>query len=301
MNVGVIVARFQTPYLHNGHKSFINQVLEKHKKVIFILGVSPALPNNRDPLSFEVRKILINRYIESLRKVVSKNIQIYPLKDIPDDNLWSKKLDDLIKEKVDKAEEVILYGSRDSFIKNYTGVFKTQYIQQDYFVSSSEIRQELKTRIPLYLEFREGIIHSIMNRPPISYPTVDIACFNRKDNTVLLGRKPDESLWRFPGGFFDSTVDNSFINAAKREFREEVGLIETSGWAYYGSAKMDDWRYKKTNDCIITSLFICDYNFGKPKASDDLAELAWMKWQTDIHKIIVPVHHKLLKMLGLEF
>lgn len=42
MKTAVIIARFQTPYLHEGHKQLINQVTENHAKLIILLGDSFA-------------------------------------------------------------------------------------------------------------------------------------------------------------------------------------------------------------------------------------------------------------------
>lgn len=38
VNTGVIIARFQTPYLHDGHLELIEAVKEKHEKIIVFIG-----------------------------------------------------------------------------------------------------------------------------------------------------------------------------------------------------------------------------------------------------------------------
>ena len=41
MKTAVIIARFQTPYLHEGHQNLISQVREAHSKLIILLGDKP--------------------------------------------------------------------------------------------------------------------------------------------------------------------------------------------------------------------------------------------------------------------
>ena len=49
MSTAVIIARFQTPYLHEGHTKLINQVTNKHSKLIILLGVSPIKGSRKSP------------------------------------------------------------------------------------------------------------------------------------------------------------------------------------------------------------------------------------------------------------
>jgi nicotinamide mononucleotide adenylyltransferase len=57
--VGVIVGRFQTHYLHEGHLDLISHVLENHSQVIIMLGISRKQNSKRNPLDFATRKLMI--------------------------------------------------------------------------------------------------------------------------------------------------------------------------------------------------------------------------------------------------
>lgn len=102
-----------------------------------------------------------------------------------------------------------------------------------------------------------------MNFPAV-FPTVDIII--RKDGKLLLGRKPKQDKfparpghagWRFFGGFADPALDNSYEDAAKREANEESNLVVTKV-KYLGSTRIDDPRYRGTEHCIITHLFLAE-------------------------------------------
>jgi bifunctional NMN adenylyltransferase/nudix hydrolase len=107
---------------------------------------------------------------------------------------------------------------------------------------------------------------------PTVFATVDIVI--RKDGQLLLGRKAKQDKFRFLGGFSDPACDNSYEDAAIREAKEESDLT-ISKVRYLGSTRIDDPRYRGTEHCIITHLFLAEEWSGVPKASDDIAELKW--------------------------
>ncbi len=49
---GVIIARFQTPFLHEGHKALIQSVKENHKKIVIVLGVSTGAEQQKESTGF---------------------------------------------------------------------------------------------------------------------------------------------------------------------------------------------------------------------------------------------------------
>lgn len=56
--VGVIIGRFQTNKLHEGHINLISHVLSNHKKTIILLGVSRVQNTKKNPLDFASRKAI---------------------------------------------------------------------------------------------------------------------------------------------------------------------------------------------------------------------------------------------------
>jgi bifunctional NMN adenylyltransferase/nudix hydrolase len=288
-DVGIIIGRFQVPDLHEAHKSLIQSVCDKHDKVIIFLGLSPVF-NSNNPLDFEARKQMI---AESFPNVVIAYIM-----DQPSDIVWSTKLDEQIKILTGPKQSVILYGSRDSFISSYSGKYLTQELIQDRWVSGTEIRAMLKNQVRGSRDFRHGVIWASWQRFDTVYTTVDIAVF-RNNEDLLLARKPNESLWRFPGGFVDKR-DNSNEQAAMRELMEECPGIEVEVITpkhYIGSFNIDDWRYRGANDSLRTLFYKTNYIFGTPKAADDIAEVQWFKLIKITDEMIVPNHIVLFKAL----
>lgn len=287
--VGILVGRFQVPELHEAHQKLIEQVCKNHPKVIIFLGVSPALCTRKNPLDFEARKqMILEKY---------PDINVLYIKDIVSDDAWSKNLDSQICDLVSPNQIPILYGSRDSFIPHYKGVFETKELESNSYVSGTEARINASARAKSYSEFRSGVIWAVYNQYPKVFTTVDIAILDdiKNPSKILLARKPNEFKYRFVGGFAEPS-SQSFEDDAKREVSEETGL-EVSEMKYVCSMFIDDWRYRNEVDKIKTVFFKCQYIFGRPEAQDDICELKWFDLTKLADNDIVPPHlglfHKL--------
>lgn len=288
-NVGVIIGRFQVPNLHEAHLELIKSIVDTHDKVIIFLGLSPCKTTTNNPLDFESRKQMI------LEKFPDVNV-LY-IKDEMSDEVWSKKLDNQIKDLVGPNQTVALYGSRESFLPFYKGKYPTIELEPMRYVNSgTDIRRDVSNKVKASPDFRAGVIWAVNNQFPSVYPTVDIAIIDWDKNRILLGRKPNEDKYRFPGGF--AMPDSEcYEDDAKRETMEETGL-EVGDLTYVGSMKVNDWRYKKEVNKIKTLLFTAKYIFGCPKAGDDLSEVRWFDLNTLTDDVFVPNHKMLFAKVG---
>ena len=288
--VGVIIGRFQVPYLHKGHFDLLDTVYDRHDTMIIFLGSCPGVVStDRNPMDFMTRKKMIQSRLPSAI--------ILPLPDQPTDKGWADDLDRRISEIVG-TQSATLYGSRDGFMPAYKGTRPTVELEATKHVSGTEIREGINTDVGKSREFREGLIYASHNRHPTSYQTVDMCVWrNHHNNTkqILIARKPTdpEGKWRLPGGFVDPT-DESLERAAIRELREETSGFETSDPEYLGSFRIDDWRYRKEQDKIMTALFLFEFQFGSPTPSDDISELKWSGLSMSTLSII-PAHRPLIQ------
>lgn len=273
--IGVIIARFQSPYLHEGHKDLINSVSNKHDKVIIVLGISPVRGSRKNPLDFHTREKMIKKGYS--------DVVVLPLPDHPMDTRWSQNLDNLLSDSF-PGHPFKLYGSRDSFIPNYSGKFDVIELPETGPHSARLIREQISNKVMDSEEFRTGIIYAYSNMYSKVYPTVDIAVFRNNKSEILLGKKQIDNKWRLLGGFSDPS-DESYEDAARRELVEECGPIEIKDMMYEKSFRVNDWRYRSESDKIITCLFSMDYMSGDPKGSDDIGEVRWFQL-SDVHSMI---------------
>lgn len=291
MATGVIIARFQTPYLHEGHKNIIDKVQATHHKTIIVLGISPVKGTRNNPYDYHTREKLI--------KTAYPNIVVLPLKDEPNDEKWYTNLDQLLKTTFD-GEDFKLYGSRDSFIPYYKGKYETIELPEHGNYNATEIREQYSERVLESQDFRSGVLYAVNNQYTKVFPTVDVAVLRKKKTEILLGMKPNNMKWRFIGGYVDVT-DANYEAAAKRELMEEAGQIEVSKMEYETSMRVDDWRYRAEQDKIMTTLFSCDYIYGSPVAQDDIVNVNWFKIQ-ELEKMIendeiTPEHIELFRFI----
>ena len=295
MKTAVIIARFQTPYLHEGHKQLINQVTENHAKLIILLGVSPIMGSRKNPYDYYTREKMIKKDYP--------NVIVLPVSDHPSDKTWSDNIDHLLRG-VFPAEQFCLYGSRDSFIPYYSGKFEAVELPEHGDYNATELRKKYADKVFDSNDFRAGILYAYYNQYTKVYPTVDIVLFRNSKTEILLGKKSTNNKWRFVGGFADPE-DDSYETAAKRELTEECGEIETSEMTYETSRKINDWRYRNEADKIITLLFSCDYISGTPAAQDDIIDLDWFK-VADLPQLMNDVmlsdeHHQLFNFIMTKY
>lgn len=285
--LGVVVGRFQTPYLHSGHKHLIDTAKGESDDLLVLVGTHSGWASGNDPLDYPTRDVMLRSAYPDAKTVV-----------IPDhisDDVWSEMLDRLVLENFPEHEPV-LFGSRDSFIPYYSGKLVTREVSPKADISATQLRQQAVERIPDSPDFREGVMYAHTKQNyPVSFQTVDIAIMHSTEPKVLIGRKAGHTKWGFPGGFVDPT-DDSLEAAMRRETREEVGDIEISPLVYIGSARIDDPRYRKSIHKIMTALFKTTYVFGHIKASDDLEEVRWQKLD-GLLEALQPEHHVLGEML----
>lgn len=261
----MIIGRFQVDQIHEGHKTLIDNVVARHRKVIILLGISPLANSMTNPLDFESRKqMIVSAYPQ---------VTVLYVKDVNNDGLWSKNVDYTLNDVLGPNQTALLYGSRDSFIKHYSGVWDTYELPDGQAKTGTEIRAEIGREARDSADWRAGVIWASRNRYPISFQTVDIAVFTPDYTQILLGKKKTEINWRLIGGFADPR-STSLEDDARREVMEEAGVaLDTIN--YVRSFEVDDWRYRNEPDCIKTALFIATTSDENPVADDDIERVCW--------------------------
>ncbi|MFN8416991.1 MAG: NUDIX domain-containing protein [Cytophagaceae bacterium] len=265
MNYAVIIARFQSPYLHQGHIHLIEEIKKEFAKVIIVLGVSPLPISRKNPFDYTTREKMI--------KSMYPDMVVLPLSDHPSDTKWSANLDQLLKSTFPNSQ-FTLFGSRDSFIQLYNGKLTTKELPAHGDYNSTEIRKQYAERAIESEDFRAGILYAVHSMYKKVYPTVDVAVFRNNRTEILLGMKAINKKWRFIGGFVDPE-DNNYEEAAKRELMEEAGNIEVGPMQYEMSLRIEDWRYGNESDKIISTVYSCDFLFGAPSGQDDIMQVKW--------------------------
>lgn len=296
--LGVIVGRFQTPYLHKGHLGLINHAL-KNEEVTIFLGVRDTPATDVNPLSFHARAEMIRSEFRGM-----SGLTILPLADVRTNEEWVKNLDRQVS-LLASGRKVTLYGGRGSFLECYAangGKYPTEFYKGRPNYSATKVRAEVLANPKSTIQFREGVVYALGSMQPRVYETVDIAVFRRPSNgykaQVLLGKKRGETKLRLPGGFVDFRENGAletFEQAARRELLEETGLTVEGKLTPLGDYVINDWRIKDTSRVgHRTALFAAESGMGQVKAADDLEELFWIdydalsRYLTVEHQAFIP-------------
>lgn len=282
------IGRFQTDEPTKGHQRILNDL---HSGDIVFVGSANASFSKRNPLPVSARiKMLRDRYPQ---------LVFIPIDDYQSDSVWAQRVDDLLG-----VGPWTGLSGQDGFWNTYHtagGKWKVVVVMQDGPLSESTRRREdIGSHLKIdNLDKRQALIWTAHNLRDQVFPTVDILCLKNthtiRDASVIVGRKPNETLFRFPGGFVD-VADQSLLDAAKREFSEEVPGIEVGNWKYATSRKINDWRFTGSQG-IMTTVFTCRYVFGAVKGGDDLAIAQWARVESLRPELMVPEHRPLAEFL----
>jgi len=168
-NHGFIVMRAQ-PF-HKGHKSLVDKMFKECKNITIIFGSLQDSRSAKNPFTFEERvQMLKNVYGRNPR---FKEIAIFGLDDIPNDNEWYDYVLDNLKEKCSDFGKVdVFYCGNDEdgcwFDDSRITIEKIERTGQlgEELISGTEIREMIKNNdlkwrryVPREnVEFLEGLI-----------------------------------------------------------------------------------------------------------------------------------------------
>lgn len=106
-------------------------------------------------------------------------------------------------------------------------------------------------------------------------PKLAVAVVIEQQGRVLLGRRGEGTRepgkWSFPAGFVER--GERVEDAARREVREEVGLVVTLG-PLLG-------LYSETGETVVLAVYAAVTATGEPAANDDLVAVGWF----DLHAL----------------
>ncbi len=291
--VGVVGGRFQEPdpREHPGHIATIEHALSRHKDVLILLGVYEESPaDDRNPLSYRSRRWAIKSAFPQ------RSLRFSPLPSHRKPYTYrSTQVDAIIKREF-PGYDAVIYGSRDGIYGTYEGEFRKEFVPQVFDGSATQIRESIEEIDSV--DFRKGVVWANVHRRKLVYPTVDVVIQQPNLGRVILVRKPDEDEWRFPGVFFDPDTDFNYEAAALRAVSKEVPTVTTQEPQLIQSQRIDDWRYRKSRDGVMTLLMKTPHSGGEPTPGTGIAEACWFEYGEVTPELLVPEHRVLGEIMS---
>lgn len=197
-------------------------------------------------------------------------------------------------EKAKQEAKYVLDNKDDEYFKNIFDNIDLKNTSDESFISGYILSKAVS------FKKNNGI-------PPLPYPvslsTIDVAAVCEHDGKVLLllGRKPGQEKFQFPGGFRDPKETN--VIAGSRELNEEANLsLDVLRFEYVNQLFIDDIRYRMSCHKITTTLIMVKTTYEEitsAKAGDDLEEVRVFDL-AELSKdssIVRDIHLKLLALL----
>jgi bifunctional NMN adenylyltransferase/nudix hydrolase len=285
----VVLAYFQNINLTQQDTDYLMSLKPEHGSMMAILDVKRGACTAEQPLRPNQRQDIL-RNKKHIFSSVTEHLHIR------DNQRWSMLLDETIDNAKPKDVSVEFYAA-SSLADKYVGKYAVKRMED--IPGLTDVTNPVPVKPSTSNDFRQGIMYAEQRAFPLVYSTVDIGLIDKTFNFVLLGRKKNETLWRFPGGFVDPT-DDSKEEAWYRELKEEVPggigkwLIHPE---YVCSSIIPDSRYPG-RDKIMTTMFAGMVKFDEEnlKAGDDLEEVRLFDMRNhDLYEVITPDHHVVLK------
>lgn len=299
-NLGVIIARFQTPELTEAHQHLIAQVARRAVRVVIMLGVTRAV-SKRDPLEFILRKWMVEDFWAEHHSDRTGDLFIIPDHNCPTDELWARRIDEHVDALGVPRGTVTVFCGPDGAGRAYQGAGGRHPVEVFDFHGTHATVVRANVMPERSASFRRGMIYGAERRATSVFPVIDVVIWRRDQDAsaaspaILLGRKDsDGDRLRLVGGFVDST-DDTLEAAVLREAREETGLV-VDNITYAGSRVVDDWRYRGAPETLLSAVFNAETpRLNEPVAGDDLDEVRWCT-PVEALELINPMHRPLLKM-----
>lgn len=290
--LGVVVGKFQTPFLTESHIELLEYVSKKYDKILVVIG-SNQIRTEIDLYSFNARTTMIS-------EIIKTNIMFDSIIDVFNKEIWSNNLDKILS-KYKNEYSITLCGGRDSFLNSYVGIHAyMDHFESSYgeLVSATNLRKHLVSLGEIdSVDFRKGQLYEAFKQYPTAYQTVDAAIVDGRGR-ILLGRKKQEIKYCLIGGFSEPT-SYSLEDDVYKELYEEA-RIETSdiiSIEYVSSRLVDDPRRTKSMHKNKTALFLVKVKPDlKFLAGDDIIECKWFNINDVNSSVLVERHLPIIQM-----
>lgn len=259
MNIGVVVGRFQTAFLTDGHKAVLKRAYDENEALIIFIAEETVPFSIESPLPYDVREGMLK---EQLRLYgMGKLVQFYKLPDFKYASTISHVIDQvLIHKHGGTVNEFTLYFGPTAFLADrYNGIAKVKVIDHVLTQTSSvRIRRSAYDMDAFNVSHHMGMIHAVGNRVPTPHLFIcHIILHGMVDtNQGLLGLKKSEMKKLTLPLDEVSGVHNSPTDQAKDWIKKKFPQGVSGDTRLINALKIDDWRFRNSEDFAIYLVYL---------------------------------------------
>lgn len=283
MKLGVIVGRFQTPYLTKPQLENISFACENSDELaIFVLSMEISF-SYHNPLPFDTRLLMLKRYLEDKKKPA----RFFEIKDEKYASRIKTSIDDKLLRYYPPATKMTMYGK--GFIEVYDGICDT-VITDFKGTSGTHARNEALEQPKSPSEIHtKGQIFAALFREAVCYNYVVVLPYYREgDKLKVLAVKPEKYLKlsfpmiRIRG---EEKSIQGYAKACMNEFLPLAGQLE---YRTLNVQLVDDWRFRKSRDVCIYHpvIVIIGNNPALRQNITAISELKENEFEEEFHSII---------------
>lgn len=249
--VAATVMRIQSPEgPHVGHMQVIKELFESGKKVFVFLSCDWSFPSKKNPLSFELRKKLLEQAIIA-EGYGDRHYEIIALRNRRYNDVWVSELEKAIATHLQKpdlaADQVALFHGRDGFGKHYipTGKYPVFEVGEVKGVNATALRERVLSHSVGSGSRSEGAVDQQLRQPDtLLFMQVRAVVKNSEGKiAVVKYASGDERKFRFLGGYVSPTKDPDFESVLSRKLVKKFGIEPNESVSYIGNVAIPDWRH----------------------------------------------------------
>ncbi len=265
--------RIQSHYgPHEGHMELISALFNRGKRVFIFLACDRSHPSRRNPLSFRVRKALLEEAIAQ-SEFADRYYEILAFSNHESSEVWSHELDKAIADHTQRPDlssgDVMYINSRDGFGKHYIayGIHPVIEIKELPGKNATAIRESVIEEAHINKDVARGMVLQQMMQPEVLLLLQTRAIITNDAGEVLVVKyhSTDEKSYRFPGGYFSPKKDESSHQSLLRKLNTKLALVVGNDYYEFPSEKecarfiaevaFADWRHRESGARILCNVF----------------------------------------------
>lgn len=246
-HIGIIVGRFQSPYVTEGHKAVIRIAAKAEDEIVFFLLDNKIPFSERNPLPYDIREKMLSTYM--LGEFKHKKFRFFALQEQKYAGSMQRAIDYTMTKNFDSKDAFTMYGGPGSYAERYGGLATVQMIDRIYGMNSGDARRCAYDMEVQTTNLLQGVIHALNYRSPVCYNyIVNVVLYDKGESTEILVVDDSRMRHHVLPTFEVNNAHSSFEAQAISEITKIIPTAILGNTTHVKSFKVADWRFRNSQD-----------------------------------------------------